>query len=125
MRSPDAARPLLAAAVETLAAAVEPADAARPGKPNGWAAEPKALEVPKGAVLPVAVLPVAVLPKGVGLPIALFPKGKLPKGALLVMPKALLLAALLLLLEPAHEHNVQPTHLGVCVLLQQWYEVMA
>lgn len=105
MRSPDAARPLLAAAVETLAAAVEPADAARPGKPNGWAAEPKALEVPKGAVLPVAVLP-----KGAGLPIALLPKGKLPKGALLVTPKALLLVALLLMLEPANENLAQPTH---------------
>ena len=95
----------------TLAAAVEPADSAGPGKLKGWAAEPNAVEVPKGAGLPIELLP-----KGAALPIALLPKGKLPKGALLVTPNALLLAALLLLLEPAHENILQRiTTTSVCV----------
>jgi len=89
--------------VEALPTAVDAADAAaRLGKVKGCAAlaeEPKAVELPKGVLLPIELLQ-----KGKLLPIALLPKGILLKGPPLVMPKPQLLAAevLLLLLVPAH-----------------------
>jgi len=99
--SPDGAGPPLAAAAEALPTAVEPADAAaRLGKVKGCpvlAEEPKAVEVPKGVLLPIELLP-----KGKVLPIALLPKGILLKGPPLVIPKPPLPAAeVLLLLVPA------------------------
>lgn len=69
--------------------------AARLGKVKGC---PAVAEDPKAGELP----------KGVLLPIALLPKGILRKGPLLVIPKPPLLAAevVLLLLEPADENVV-------------------
>ena len=102
--SPDGASPPLAAVAEALPTAVEPADAAATlGKLNGCpvlAEEPKAVDLPKGVLLPIELLP-----KGKLLPIALLPKGILPKGPPLVMPKPPLLAAVVvvLLLVPAQD----------------------
>ncbi len=57
------------------------------------------MELPKGRLLPIELLP-----KGKLLPIVLLPKGVLLKGPPLVIPKAPLLAAeVVLLLVPAHK----------------------
>ena len=72
------------------------------GKVKGCAAVaeevPKAVELPKGVLLPIEVLP-----KGNVLPIVLLPKGTLLKGPPLVRPKPPLLAAEVVLLVPAPE----------------------